>query len=111
MPTRETLQQAILKYLGVDGLSAADQKEIVEGLTENILRGIVITMLGKIPQDMHPRFRELREAGDNDALTKFLQQYIPNLEGLVEEETKRTVDEFRQTVLSLPTMSPQGLAQ
>ncbi|OHB25085.1 MAG: hypothetical protein A2542_00090 [Parcubacteria group bacterium RIFOXYD2_FULL_52_8] len=106
MPTRESLQKVILKYLGIDGLPEEDQKEIVEGLTENVLRGIVIAMLGQVPHEMHPEFRRLREAGDNEALTKFLRQYIPDLEALVQDETKRTVDEFRQVVMSIPTSSP-----
>ena len=102
MPTRESLQKAILKYLGIHELSKSDQLEIVEGLTENILRGITIAMLLKVPKEMHPRFHQLREAGDNDALTKFLQQYIPDLEALVEAETKSCVAEFRDVIASLP---------
>ena len=109
MPTRESLRSAILKYHGIDDLSQEDQVQIVDGLTENILRGLTIAILGKVPHEAHPRFRQLREAGDNEALTLFLQQYIPDLELLVQEETRKCVDEFKMIVQSLPTASPQPL--
>jgi len=102
MPTYETLQKAILKHLGINDLPKADQQQIVEGLSENVMRGITIAILLRVPKEMHPKFRELREAGDNESLTKFLQGYISDLEALVEEETKRVVDEFRAVVQSLP---------
>ncbi|PIR44596.1 MAG: hypothetical protein COV10_03780 [Candidatus Vogelbacteria bacterium CG10_big_fil_rev_8_21_14_0_10_51_16] len=90
-----------MKHLGIETLSKEDQREIVEGLTENILRGITIAILLRIPKEKHVRFRKLREAGDNEALTLFLQSYIPNLEAIIEEETKRIVEEFRGVVTSL----------
>ena len=105
MPTPQSLRELVLKYLDIADLPEADQQEILAGIGENVIKAITIAILGKIPPGAHARFKELRTQGDNDALTKFLHQYIVNLEELVEEETRRCVEEFKQILNTLPVKS------
>ncbi len=105
MPTPQSLRELVLKYLDIAHLPDADQQEILAGIGENVIKAITIAILGSIPQSAHEKFKELRAAGDNEVLTQFLKQYIQNLEELVEEETRRCVEEFKQIVSSLPVRS------
>ena len=96
MDTSHTLQGAIVDDLGLGHLSKEVQEQVLAGLTENILKSVVLKLLTTLSPEDRKDADEIAKGEDTDVLLAYLKTKIPNMDELVAEETKSVVAEFKK---------------
>ena len=99
----EELKQQMVERLDIGELAPAEQDEIITKIGENILKQLTITVLDKLPEEDLPEFDTITESGDPARLQEFLSSKIPNYNKLMQEETTRIIDEFKEIRRGLET--------
>jgi hypothetical protein len=101
MINTDELNSTLLQDLGLEGFPREVQDEVLGKLGENILRKITMSIMDKIPPAARQEFDSISEAGDSDRMKTFLDTHIPNFDGFVKDEVKKSVDEFKQIAAAL----------
>ncbi len=81
--------------LGISGLPASFQDEIISSLGETVLNQVSRSVFDQVPEKAYAEFEKISNSGDSTALAQFLSNYIPNIDSFVKKEMRRTIDEFR----------------
>ncbi|MDO8604099.1 MAG: DUF5663 domain-containing protein [bacterium] len=88
------LREILIKELGIEGLPEEAQDEIVGKLGEIILKSLTVAIFDKLSGEAREEFERISEAGDSDLIQEFLEKSVPDLHLLMEEEVKKTLNNF-----------------
>jgi len=96
-----SIQQDILKELGIDQLPLERQEEVLTAMTEAVLKRIILRLVGELAEEKRAQLEEIGDAGDSAKISEFLAANIPNHEALVHEEVAKFKKDMQKTVDSL----------
>lgn len=92
----QELREILIKELGIGGLPEEAQDEIVAKLGEVILKSLTVAIFEKLSGDARTEFERVSEKGDHALIQDFLEENIPDLHALMEEEVKKTLQNFAE---------------
>ncbi len=90
----QELRDILIKELGIEGLPEEAQDEIVGKLGEVILKSLTVAIFEKLSNDARADFERISSRGDHDLIQEFLEENVPDLHLLMEEEVKKTLENF-----------------
>lgn len=84
----EILKQNIIKDLGLDKLSQAEQEEVLLSIGKLIYQGVIVRVMNELSEKDKEEFDKLlmEKIDDQEAVFNFLKSKIPHLDELVNEE-------------------------
>lgn len=92
---QDELTALIAKDLGIDGLSADEQKKLIAQFGEVALKTATLSVLGALAEDKRNEFAKLAEAGDAIALKAFLDREVPDHENVAKAAVAEEVKKFK----------------
>ncbi len=92
----ETVIKEIEKLLEVEDLPEETRAEIASGLAENILRRIIIDIVGDISEDEAATINGLLEKGDVDTALYLLKETHPLLDDKIKITSEEVIEEFME---------------
>jgi succinate dehydrogenase flavin-adding protein (antitoxin of CptAB toxin-antitoxin module) len=92
----QELREILIKELGLEGLPAEAQDEVVVKLGEIILKSVTIAIYEKLSPDARAEFDKITEENDPSLIQRFLDEHVPDMQGLMEAEIKRTLQDFNK---------------
>ena len=90
------LREIIIKELGIEILPPQAQDEIVGKLGEIILKSVTVAIFEKLSGDARAEFERVGAEGDPDLIQEFLTEHVPDMQGLMEEEVRNTLKDFKK---------------
>ncbi len=90
----QELREILVKELGIGSLPEEAQDEIVGKLGEIILKSLTVAIFEKLPNDARAEFENIGAKGDPALIQEFLEKNVPDMHTLMEEEVKRTLQNF-----------------
>ncbi|MGB2580277.1 MAG: DUF5663 domain-containing protein [Minisyncoccia bacterium] len=90
------LREALIKELGIGELPTETQDEIVDKLGEVIFKSLTVSIFEKLSDDARVEFEKISATGDNSLIQKFLEENIPDMQALIEEEIKKTMQDLAE---------------
>lgn len=96
-----TLQQNLIKELGIDKLPSEKQQEVLAAMTEALLKRLVIRVLEKLPEGDRAEFEKISKSQDAEKMTEFLKNKTPNFEEIAVQEIADFKKEITETVNKL----------
>lgn len=97
----KTIQQNIIKELGLEDLPEEKQAELLTTMTESILKRVTIAILERLSEEDKIKFDQVREANDPDKIIEFLREKIDNYDQMVEGVVKEFKEEMKTTMQDL----------
>lgn len=92
----QELRDILIKELGIESLPEEAQDEIVSKLGEIILKSLTVAIFEKLSTEARAEFDRITEKGDHVMIQEFLEASVPDLHLLMEEEVKKTLQNFNQ---------------
>ncbi len=90
------LRDILIAELGIGELPEEAQDEVVSKLGEIILKSVTVAIYEKLSPEARVEFDVITTSGDNDKVQEFLAKNIPDMPALMEAETKRVLQSFRE---------------
>ena len=90
------IRSILIKELGIEGLPEEAQNEIVAKLGDIILKSLTVSIFEKLPVGARDQFERIAAENDNELIQNFLEEHIPNLHTLMEEEVKKSLQKFAE---------------
>ncbi|HBH71821.1 MAG: hypothetical protein UU88_C0008G0019 [Parcubacteria group bacterium GW2011_GWC1_42_11] len=90
------LREALIKELGIGELPTETQDEIVDKLGEVIFKSLTVSIFEKLSDAARVEFEKISATGDNSLIQKFLEENIPDMQALMEEEIKKTMRDLAE---------------
>lgn len=90
----QEIKSILIKELGIEGLPEEAQNEVVSKLGEIILRSLTATIFEILSHDAQKEFEQISATGDNNLVQEFLEENVPDLQALMEEEVRKTLQNF-----------------
>lgn len=90
------LRDALIKELGIEELPEKAQNEIVDKLGEVIFKSLTVSIFEKLSDDARIEFEKISAKGDNSLIQKFLDENIPDMQAIMEEEIKKTLQDLAE---------------
>ncbi len=97
MPT-QSIQQDIIKELGIDELPPAKQEEVLAAMTEAVLKRITLVLLESLSEEKRNELEEASKTGDAGKVNEFFVANVPNYEKLIQNEVAKFKQDMAQTV-------------
>jgi hypothetical protein len=97
-----SFQKDLIKELGLEDLPAERKMELILGFGRIIQQNVVLRILDELKEKDKKEFDKFlaKKGDDQEAILKFLQSKIPNLDELIEKEIERfkkeTIDFVKQ---------------
>lgn len=88
------LRGIIVKELGIEILPEQAQNEIVAKLGEIILKSVTVSIFERLSDDARAEFERITKEDEPELLQRFLDEHIPDMQGLMAEEVKKTLQTF-----------------
>lgn len=92
----QELREILIQELGIAELPEEAQDEIVSKLGEVILKSLTVAIFEKLSTDARKEFDIVSTKGDHILIQEFLETNVPNLHLLMEEEVKKTLQNFNK---------------
>lgn len=99
MPTQ--IQRDLLKELGIDQLPEERQEEVLTAMTEVLLKRLTLKVLEKLTEAQRQEFETLCAAQDQEKITKFFSDNVPNYEQLIQDEIAAFKEDIKKTTDAL----------
>src|SRR5258708_7192193 len=97
IPTmQDDVQQMIAKDLGIEDLSDAEQKMLIEQFGLVALKAATGAVLEKLPEDKRAEYAKIAEAGDATGLKAFLDTAVPSHDQIAQAAIQEEVKTFRE---------------
>lgn len=90
------LREILIKELGIGELPEEAQEEIVAKLGDVILKSLTVAIFDKLVGSARDEFEKVASKGDDALIQEFLEENVPDLHALMEEEVKRTLQNFAE---------------
>lgn len=90
-----TMQQNIIKELGLDRLPQTEIEEILLRVGKIIFQSVMIRVLEELDDSVKDEFDALlsQKPDDQEAVLQFLRSKLPNLDDIVNEEVQKFKEE------------------
>jgi hypothetical protein len=98
---KNTIQQNIIKELGLENLPEDKQTELLTTMTESVLKRITIAVLERLSEEDKKEFDKVRETDDPDKINEFLRTKIDNYDQMVEKIIKEFKEEIKTAMQDL----------
>ncbi len=92
----QKIRTILIKELGIDGLPPEAQDEIVSKLGEIILKSLTVSIFEKLPSGAREEFARITKSNDSTRIQGFLEEHIPDLNILMEEEVRKALQKFTE---------------
>jgi len=92
----QELREILIKELGIDSLPEEAQDEIVAKLGEVILKSLTVAIFEKLSNEARVEFEKIGEKGDHALIQEFLEENVPDMHTLMEEEVKRVLQSLAE---------------
>ena len=92
----QELRDILIKELGIGELPKEAQEEIVGKLGEVILKSLTVAIFDKLSNEARVEFEKIGAKGDHALIQEFLEKNIPDMHTLMEEEVKRTLQNYAE---------------
>lgn len=92
----QDLREILLKELDFEGIPTEAQNEVVSQLGEIILQSLVVTLYKQLLPEARKEFDALSKAGNPEHIHEFLEQNIPHVQELMQEEVQKTIRVFKE---------------
>ena len=92
----QELRDILIKELGIGELPEEAQDEIVVKLGEVILKSLTIAICDKLSAEARVEFEKIGSKGDPALIQEFLEDNIPDMHTLMEEEVRRTLQNYAE---------------
>ncbi len=97
----QSIQEDLLKELGLDQLPPEKQEEILTAMTEVLLKRLTIKVLEKLNDQQQEEFSQVSASGDADKINQFFAANVPDYEKMIQEEIGLFKKEMEETVAAL----------
>lgn len=88
------LRDILIAELGIGSLPEEAQEEIIGKLGNVILKSLTLAIFDKLPNAARLEFDRISEKGDDQMIQEFLDENIPNLHELMEEEVRKSLQDY-----------------
>ncbi|MCE9643806.1 hypothetical protein K8Q93_00965 [Candidatus Parcubacteria bacterium] len=99
------IKKDLLKSLGIDKLTSAEQENILERISNLIFQGVLTRAMQELSIEERATLDKVLKAQekdpDSDTLYLYLKEKIPHLDEVVEEEIEEFKEEFIGTMKAL----------
>ncbi|MFZ2303800.1 MAG: DUF5663 domain-containing protein [Minisyncoccia bacterium] len=92
----QEIRDILIKELGIGELPEEVQDEIVGKLGEVILKSLTIAIFEKLSAQARVEFEKIGAKGDHALIQEFLEDNVPDMQTLMEEEVKRTLQNYAE---------------
>lgn len=92
----QELRDILINELGIGELPDEAQDEIVGKLGEVILKSLTVAIFDKLSNDARVEFEKISAKGDHALIQEFLEENIPDMHSLMEEEVRRTLQNYAE---------------
>jgi len=92
----QELREILIKELGIEMLPEEAQDEIVAKLGEVILRSVTVAIFEKLGDEARAEFERVSKEDEPELVQRFLEENVPDMQTLMEEEIKRTLKNFAE---------------
>lgn len=89
------IQQKLIAELDLGGIPEKAQEEVISQLSEIILKSLVVAIYEKLSPEEQNAFGNLSLGGDERRMKEFVEQHIPNVHEMLEEEVKTMITAFK----------------
>ena len=96
----QELHDILIKELGISGLPKEAQDEIAGKLGEIILKSLTAAIFESLSSDAREEFEKISVNGDNALIQEFLEKSVPDMHALMENEVRKTLQNFGGAELS-----------
>jgi hypothetical protein len=93
----ETLRQAIIQELNLTGVSEDVANDVITRIGGLIMQDVVEQVTDILSDEKVIIFEEVLETYDNDKVSQFLVDEVPNLDELVQASSKKIVGMYKAT--------------
>jgi predicted solute-binding protein len=93
----QEIRNILIKELGLEGLPEEAQDEVVAKVGEVILKSLTVAIFEKIPVSARAEFERISAGGDSERIQDFLDEHVPDLHTLMEEEVRKALQKFAET--------------
>ncbi len=93
----KAIKENILQTLKLDNLPPAKQQEVLQRMTDIINERVMNRLWRELTPEQHKQLTPLLEAGNDQAISDFINKNFPNLTTLVSEE----VEKYKQETTDL----------
>ncbi len=90
----EQLKVDLAKEFGLESLPPEKQQELLDLMTETVMRQIFLSLAEKMGDEGADEFDALVESGDMAKIEEYIKRYVPDPDGFV----KGIISEFRDAV-------------
>lgn len=90
------LRDILIKELGIGELPEEAQDEIVSKLGEVILKSMTIAIFDKLSAEARLEFEKISAKNDPALIQEFLEENISDMHTLMEEEVRRTLQNYAE---------------
>lgn len=92
----ETLRQAIIQELNLTGVSEDVANDVITRIGGLIMQDVVEQVIDILSDEKVIIFEEVLETYDNDKVSQFLVDEVPNLDELVQASSKKIVGMYKK---------------
>ncbi len=93
----QEIRNILVKELGLEGIPEEAQDEIVKKVGESVLKSLASTIFERIPNDVREEFTRISASNDKPRIQDFLEEHVPDLHILMEEEVRKALRGFAET--------------
>lgn len=90
------LREILINELGIQALPEEAQDEIVAKLGEVILRSVTVAIFEKLGDEARAEFERVSKEDEPELVQRFIEENVPDMQTLMEEEVKRTLKNFAE---------------
>ncbi|MEJ0053135.1 MAG: DUF5663 domain-containing protein [bacterium] len=99
---QDEIQRAVAEELGIEGLSSAEQQELIAQMTGIMLKAATLALLEKLREDKRDEFVIIAESKDEEALRTFLEKELPGSEEIVRAAVSEEIRRFKEYQSGIP---------
>ena len=90
------IRTIIIKEMGVEEIPEEAQDDIIKKLGDVVLKSLTASIFQKIPDSAREEFERVAAYNDDERTQVFLEEHVPDLHILVEEEVKKAMRKFAE---------------
>ncbi len=92
----QEIRKILIKELGLESLPEEAQDEVVKKVGEVVLKSLTAAIFEKIPNAAREDFERITGNGNSGLIQEFLEEHVPDLHTLMEEEVRKALQKFAE---------------
>jgi hypothetical protein len=90
------IRQKLLRELDLESVREEARDEIILQFGEIILKSLAVTIYAQLLPEARKEFEELTAQGDEKRVQEFLEQNIPHVNDMLEQEVAKMIKTFKE---------------